>query len=53
MPLQCYSPAVRVQGVYSVEALDALLAEERGLVAEMERDQHSSHLVTKDTEEVD
>ena len=42
-----------VRSVYLVKALEALLAEEQGLVAEMERCQHRSAAVAKDTEEVD
>lgn len=46
IPIKCYSPELMVQPVYSIEVLDVILKEERGLLGELERYKRSSDLST-------
>eukprot|EP00985_Skeletonema_marinoi_P025068 scaffold18014_cov96-Skeletonema_marinoi.AAC.2 len=48
VPIKCYSPALMVQGVYSIERFDALLEEEEALLAELEKYKHKNDLITVD-----
>eukprot|EP00580_Thalassiosira_gravida_P017338 CAMPEP_0201667866 /NCGR_PEP_ID=MMETSP0494-20130426/17134_1 /ASSEMBLY_ACC=CAM_ASM_000839 /TAXON_ID=420259 /ORGANISM="Thalassiosira gravida, Strain GMp14c1" /LENGTH=424 /DNA_ID=CAMNT_0048148025 /DNA_START=195 /DNA_END=1469 /DNA_ORIENTATION=- len=53
VPIKCYSPELMVQGVYSVEELDTLLDQERGLLEALEQCKQSNDLMTNEMNEMD
>lgn len=53
VPIKCYSPELMVQSVYSIEALDALLAEENKLLEELEQCKQSNAVMTNEENEIE